>query len=79
MLKSVDVTEFQQRVYHAVKMIPKGKITTYKHVASYLNKPGASQAVGNALRNNPFAPVVPCHRVLPSTYEIGGFFGQTSQ
>lgn len=62
-------------MYDAVKMVPKGNITTYKNIAVYLGKPGASQAIGNALRNNPFAPMVPCHRVLPSSYKIGGFFG----
>lgn len=56
-------------------MIPKGKITTYKNIAEFIGKPGASQAVGNALRNNPFAPIVPCHRVLPANLKIGGFFG----
>jgi methylated-DNA-[protein]-cysteine S-methyltransferase len=60
-------------------LIPEGKITTYKIIANYLNKPGACQAVGNSLRNNPFAPTVPCHRVLPSSYKIGGFFGETSE
>lgn len=79
MSKNISVTPFQKQVYDAVKMVPLGKITTYKTIAIYLNKPGASQAVGNALRNNPYAPIVPCHRVLPLTYNIGGFFGETSQ
>lgn len=60
-------------------MIPQGKITTYKNIAQFIGKSGASQAVGNALRNNPFSPIVPCHRVLPSDFKIGGFFGKTSE
>ena len=79
MSKIASITPFQQQVYEAAKLIPEGNITTYKNIAVYLEKSGASRAVGNALRNNPFAPVVPCHRVLPSTYKIGGFFGETSE
>ncbi len=75
MNKNINVTPFQNQVYEATKMIPLGKITTYKYIANYFKKPGASQAVGNALRSNPFAPMVPCHRVLPSSYKIGGFYG----
>jgi methylated-DNA-[protein]-cysteine S-methyltransferase len=75
MSKNISVTPFQNQVYEATKLIPKGKISTYKNIANYLQNPGASQAVGNALRNNPFAPIVPCHRVLPSSYKIGGFYG----
>ena len=78
MAKNISLTQFQEQVYAATKFIPEGKITTYKNIAKYLKKPGACQAVGNSLRNNPFAPVVPCHRVLPSSYKIGGFFGETS-
>jgi methylated-DNA-[protein]-cysteine S-methyltransferase len=69
-------TEFEEKVYAATKLIPKGQITTYKNIAIAIGKPKACQAVGNALRKNPYAPIVPCHRVLPSTYRIGGFFGE---
>ena len=79
MSKKIQISDFQRQVYDAVKMVPKGKITTYKSVACFLDKPGACQAVGNALKNNPFAPTVPCHRVLPSSYKIGGFFGETGE
>lgn len=50
-------------------------MTTYKHIAAALEKPSAFRAVGNALRKNPFAPVVPCHRVVASDRSIGGFYG----
>jgi methylated-DNA-[protein]-cysteine S-methyltransferase len=78
MSKTIMISPFQKQVYDATVMIPKGKISTYKAIAEYIGNPSASQAVGNALRNNPYAPDVPCHRVLPSSYKIGGFFGQKS-
>ncbi|CAN0536123.1 unnamed protein product, partial [Ectocarpus sp. 8 AP-2014] len=51
--------------------IPAGKISTYGGVANVLNS--SARAVGGALRGNPFAPVVPCHRVVMSDLTIGGF------
>ena len=70
------VTVFQEKVYAAVKRIPQGKVTTYKLLAREVHCK-SSQAVGQALRRNPFAPVVPCHRVIRSDLSIGGFAGQT--
>lgn len=67
------VTSFQQKVYDFVKTIPKGKTATYKEVAVGIGHPKAYRAVGNALNKNPFAPSVPCHRVIKSGGEIGGF------
>ena len=69
------VTEFQKQVYDATKRIPRGKVTTYKHLARAV-KCGSSQAVGQALKVNPFAPKVPCHRVIRTDLTIGGFSGQ---
>eukprot|EP01027_Heterolobosea_sp_BB2_P010767 GEZU01015762.1.p1 GENE.GEZU01015762.1~~GEZU01015762.1.p1 ORF type:complete len:116 (-),score=30.84 GEZU01015762.1:24-371(-) len=69
------VTEFQSRVYELTKQIPKGYVTTYAELAKKM-KCKSSQAVGQALKRNPFAPEVPCHRVIASTLTIGGFFGQ---
>lgn len=69
------LTEFQRRVYALTKRIPAGRVSTYKHVAASLSCPRAYRAVGNALRHNPFAPHVPCHRVLASDGTIGGFAG----
>ena len=65
---------FAQKVYDVVRSIPQGKITTYQQVAAVLGI-RSSQAVGQALKRNPFAPEVPCHRVIKSSGEIGGFFG----
>lgn len=67
-------TKFQETVYAAISNIPKGKVTTYALLAKHLgcNSP---QAVGQALKCNPFAPIVPCHRVIASTGLVGGFKG----
>jgi methylated-DNA-[protein]-cysteine S-methyltransferase len=69
---------FRDLVYKLCRTVPKGSVTTYGEIAKALKKPNSARAVGNALRNNPYAPIVPCHRVIPSTRAIGGFFGQTS-
>ncbi len=69
------ITEFQRRVYAATKRIPRGKVTTYKHLARAIGC-RSSQAVGQALKVNPFAPEVPCHRVIRSDLTIGGFSGK---
>jgi methylated-DNA-[protein]-cysteine S-methyltransferase len=57
--------------------IPKGKVTTYGLIARKL-KTKAYRAVGNACRRNPYAPRVPCHRVVRSDGTIGGFGGKTT-
>ncbi|KAG8900291.1 hypothetical protein FRB99_006132 [Tulasnella sp. 403] len=69
------LTPHQWEVYDYVKTIPKGKVVTYKNVASALQS-GSPRSVGTALRNNPFAPLVPCHRVIASNNYIGGFYGE---
>lgn len=70
-----EVTDFQYRVYEATKKIPRGKVTTYKYLAQAVGC-GCSRAVGQALKVNPFAPEVPCHRVIRSDLTIGGFSGR---
>ncbi|MFH1399381.1 MAG: methylated-DNA--[protein]-cysteine S-methyltransferase [Candidatus Woesearchaeota archaeon] len=67
---------FSHRVYAACLKVPAGKITTYKAIAQKLNTK-AYRAIGQALRHNPFAPIVPCHRVVSSSGKIGGFQGKT--
>ena len=71
------VTEFQKAVYELCSRIPRGKVTTYKEIAHALNS-RAYRAVGQALRANPYAPQVPCHRVVASDGSIGGFGGEIS-
>lgn len=63
---------FVERVYMATKRIPRGRVSTYKEVARALDS-RAYRAVGNALNKNPYAPFVPCHRVVNSTGFVGGF------
>ncbi len=68
-----DVPQFDQRVYEVTRAIPPGRTLTYGEVAARLGEPGAARAVGQALGHNPFAPVVPCHRVLAAGQGAGGF------
>ncbi len=63
--KQQKVTEYQERVYAALQQIPEGRITTYAALSKALNS--SPRAVGGALRNNPFAPEIPCHRCIAST------------
>jgi len=69
------MSSFSQDVYAATKQIPKGKLSTYKLIAEAVGRPGASRAVGTVLSHNPYAPMVPCHRVISSTGSLGGYFG----
>ncbi len=71
------MTKFQQKVYDFVRTIPKGETRTYKEVAIAISHPKAYRAVGNALNKNPFSPIVPCHRVIRSNGDIGGFASGT--
>lgn len=71
------MTEFQARVYEALCRVPEGKVTTYGLLAEAIGC-GSPRAVGQALRSNPFAPGVPCHRVVASDLRIGGFSGETA-
>lgn len=63
---------FQQRVFELTKKIPKGKVTTYKEIASKLNCK-AYRAVGNALHRNKRTDIYPCYKVIKSSGEIGGY------
>jgi methylated-DNA-[protein]-cysteine S-methyltransferase len=67
---------FQRRVYEVVRTIPAGETMSYGEVAAAAGSPGAARAVGQALGRNPFAIVVPCHRVLAAGGKTGGFTAQ---
>lgn len=68
------VTPFQQRVYEICSQIPSGKVSTYKEIGKALGLTGHGyRAIGGALNKNPFAPTVPCHRVVASDGSLGGF------
>ena len=69
----IQLTKFQKNVYAATRKIPRGRVVTYAEVARAIGKPRAARAVGNALNKNPFAPRVPCHRVVASNLSVGGF------
>jgi len=67
-------TQYEKRVWTALCQVPKGQVTTYGILAAHLKS--SPRAVGNALRRNPFAPQVPCHRVVATGGALGGFKGK---
>jgi methylated-DNA-[protein]-cysteine S-methyltransferase len=67
------VSDFHRRVYEIARRIPPGQTRTYGEIAAELGDLGLSRAVGQAMGLNPFAPVVPCHRVLAAGNKPGGF------
>ncbi|KAJ5623161.1 Winged helix-turn-helix transcription repressor DNA-binding [Penicillium lividum] len=68
------LTPYRRRVYRVLLSVPPGRWTTYSAMATYLNS--SARAVGNAMRTNPFAPEVPCHRVLAAGGLLGGYKGE---
>lgn len=64
---------FMKKVWKAMLRIPRGKVSTYAAVARAIGKPGAARAVGNACNVNPFAPHVPCHRIVAANGGLGGY------
>lgn len=71
------ITKLQYEVYVQLLRIPKGNVTTYKEMAKAV-KCNSARAIVQALRKNPFAPEVPCHRVVRSDLTLGGFSGSLS-
>jgi len=69
---------FFDEVYGLCKEIPRGKVSTYGDIAKKLDSK-AYRLVGQALKNNPYAPKVPCHRVVDSNGHLHGFSGDKSQ
>ncbi|KAL5488464.1 hypothetical protein ACEPAI_6582 [Sanghuangporus weigelae] len=69
------LTSHQWAVYDLTRQIPCGNVTTYKHLCERLHG-GSPRSVGSALRRNPFAPYIPCHRVIASDFSLGGFLGE---
>jgi len=66
-------SKFLRGVYKMTMRIPKGKVTTYGKLAKHAGPKRASRAVGNAMARNPLPLVVPCHRVVRSTLEVGNY------
>ncbi len=69
-------TDFEMAVYNAVRRIPAGKVSSYGRIAGEISR-GTARSVGTALAKNPFAPEVPCHRVVRADGSLGGFHGET--
>lgn len=73
---SLAATAFQRRVFETLRAaVPPGATTTYGTLAEAVGRPGAARAVGTALARNPAPIVVPCHRVLQSGGDLGGYGG----
>jgi methylated-DNA-[protein]-cysteine S-methyltransferase len=68
-------TEFQRKVWAALRTIPYGETRTYGEIAMQIGSPGASRAVGLANGRNPIGIIVPCHRVIGSTGGLTGYGG----
>ena len=69
-------TKFQLKVWNFLKTIPKGSVKTYKEVSIAIKYPKSSRAVANSCSKNPFAPKIPCHRVIRSDGRLGGYSGR---
>ena len=71
-----NLTTFQWEVLAAAAMIPWGETRTYQWIAQKISRPKSARAVGGALRINPYAPVLPCHRVIRADGSLGGYQGK---
>ena len=69
-------TKFQVKVWSYLKKIRPGSVKTYSQVAKGIGKPLATRAVANAIGKNPYAPKIPCHRVIRSDGSVGGYSGK---
>jgi methylated-DNA-[protein]-cysteine S-methyltransferase len=67
------MTNFARKVYRVVLSIPIGQVRSYKWVAKKCGRPEAFRAVGSILKNNPYPLIIPCHRVIKSNKELGGY------
>lgn len=66
-------SDFQLKVWESLLKIPAGRLATYGDIASYIQRPGASRAVGGAVGDNPVAFLIPCHRVIQASGALGGY------
>ena len=78
LLNDERLTAFQREVFRLLLEVPRGFVTTYGRIATALGVKSA-QAVGQALRHNPSAPQIPCHRVVLRTGELGGYGGDSTE
>jgi len=77
-IEAAGLSPFCARVLAEVSNIPAGRVATYSQIARLIGSK-SPRAVGGALRQNPDAPTIPCHRVVRSDGHLGGYFGQTSE
>lgn len=75
-IRAYVATPLQKAVWRELCNIKKGSVVTYAELAKRVGKPNAVRAVANAVGKNPFAPIVPCHRVIRSDGSIGGYSGK---
>jgi AraC family transcriptional regulator of adaptative response/methylated-DNA-[protein]-cysteine methyltransferase len=66
-------TDFQLQVWQALVNLPPGHLSSYQQIAAFIGKPSASRAVGSAVAKNPIAYLIPCHRVIQATGELGNY------
>jgi len=71
----MSVSKFASRVYELTSLVPAGRVTTYGAIARRMGMPGASRAVGAALRANPTPIMIPCHRVVRGDGSLAGYGG----
>ena len=71
----IQLPSFYKKALYKVAEIPYGKTASYKSIATKLENPNASRAVGNANANNPLPIIIPCHRVIANDGNIGGYSG----
>lgn len=71
------LSAFQRRVYAVLQRVPSGRVTTYASLAGALQC-GSARAVGQALKGNPLAPRIPCHRVIRADLSLGGYMGEAA-
>ncbi len=76
LLNDLEGSEFQISVWKEIAKIPYGQTRTYKQLAIAIGKPNSSRAVANACGKNPYAPQIPCHRVIRSDGLVGGYSGR---
>lgn len=69
----VQGSAFQMKVWKALLQIPYGQLTNYKNIADQIEQPNASRAVGTAIGKNPIAYLIPCHRVVQTNGQLGGY------
>ena len=72
------ISPLKQRVFLKLLQVPKGKVTTYGNLARSIGC-NSARAIGQALKHNPFAPIVPCHRVIAADLTLHGFQGSRAE